>query len=467
LIRQDGKWGYINNKGEIVIRPQFVQAIFFSEGLAAVCIENSKCGYIDRTGQFVVNPQFQMASRFSDGLAAVTVGDRVGYIDKTGKLVINPQFSNDTGDRGFGLYTFSEGLARVKVGDKFGFIDKEGKIVINPQFDDASPFFDGLAAVTVGNKLGFVGTDGKIVINPQFDEAQPFSNGLAAVKVGKQVGYIDKTGKIIINPQFDIAFPFSDAGLALVVLDNKVGFVDKSGKYEINPQFIPQNVRADWQTVFMITPDIGRLSFSEGFAPVQVGEGNAGYIGKDGKFVINPQFNLALPFYGGMALIISNDSGHEGLMAWVNSEGKYVWRETKELPKTSSVVNTNAGTSNANSTPSNENEAAAMNSNMSVANANLSASNSSSSEKRGHLTMDANLRIEPNKDSASVGIHFRGALVRILDQTSYLRDNEVTTWYRIKVYKHGCSNNVNLGCGKNAPGDADEGWVNSKLVLLD
>ena len=81
--------------------------------------------------------------------------------------------------------------------------------------------------------------------------------------------------------------------------------------------------------------------------------------------------------------------------------------------------------------------------------------------------MDANLRSEPNKDSASVGIHFRGAQVRVLDQTSYLRDNEVSTWYRIQVYKYGCSNNTNLGCGKNTPGDADEGWVNAKLVLLD
>ena len=66
-----------------------------------------------------------------------------------------------------------------------------------------------------------------------------------------------------------------------------------------------------------------------------------------------------------------------------------------------------------------------------------------------------------------MGIQFRGAQVRILDETSYERDNEVAHWYKIHVYKYGCSSNANLGCGKNTPGDADEGWINAKLVMLD
>jgi hypothetical protein len=470
-VKQNQKWGFINNKGEVVIKPQFVQALFFSDGLAVACIEYGKCGYIDEAGKFVINPQFQQASRFSEGLAAVIVENRVGYIDKNGNYVINPQFANEGGFDGLSLYTFSEGLARVKVGDNVGFIDKAGKIVINPQFENASPFFEELAAVSIGGKWGFVDKGGKIVINPQFDDAQPFFNGLSAVKVGKQTGYIDKAGKITINPQFDKALPFSDAGLALVVLNNKVGFVDKSGKYVINPQFAAQRVRADWQTLFTLTSDIGRISFSEGLAPAQVSEGNTGYVDKDGNFVINPQFGLALPFYGGMALVIPKESGPESELAWIDKEGKYVWRETKEQAKASdniTAANTNATNVNAaNVTVTNGNVTVATNSNMSMANSNSSTPSASNSQRTGRLTTDANLRSDPNKDSASVGIQFRSAQLRILDETSYVRDNEVVHWYKVKIYKYGCSINANLGCGKNTPNDADEGWINAKLVLLD
>lgn len=462
-IQQNGKWGYINRKGEVVIQPQFAQAWFFSEGLAVACIEYGKCGYIDRTGKFAINPQFQEAARFSEGLAAVVVEDRIGYIDKIGKLAINPQFSNS----GLNLCTFSESLARVKVGEKIGFIDKAGKIVINPQFEGASPFFDGLAATEIGNKYGFVDKDGKIVINPQFEDAQPFINGLAAVQVGKQYGYVDKEGKIAINPQFDFAFPFSAEGLALVVLNRKIGFVDKSGKYEINPQFASQGgfINA-LSEAFAITSDIGRISFSEGLAPAQIGEGKTGYIDKTGKIVINPQFGAALPFYGGMAFVVSEDSPG-GEMAWIDKEGKYVWREVKEKPKTTSNMNTNTTTTTTTVTNSNSVNNSNMSGSTTTINSNTSTSNSSSNERTGRLTTDMNLRIEPKKDAASVGIHFRGAKVRILDETSYETEGQTSTWYKIKVYETGCSANANLGCGKNSPNDADEGWVNAKLVLLN
>jgi len=41
-IQQDGKWGYIDSTGKIVIKPQFVWAEEFSEGLAAIENEDGK-----------------------------------------------------------------------------------------------------------------------------------------------------------------------------------------------------------------------------------------------------------------------------------------------------------------------------------------------------------------------------------------------------------------------------------------
>ncbi|MGI8556404.1 MAG: SH3 domain-containing protein, partial [Pyrinomonadaceae bacterium] len=83
------------------------------------------------------------------------------------------------------------------------------------------------------------------------------------------------------------------------------------------------------------------------------------------------------------------------------------------------------------------------------------------------LVTDSNLRGEPNKNSASVGIHFKDAKVKILAETSYEVNGTVSIWYKVRVTDYGCSKDTSLGCGKNSPNDADEGWVNAKVVLLN
>ena len=45
-----GKWGYIDQQGEVAIAPQFDYAADFSEGLAAVQ-QDGRYGYIDTDGK--------------------------------------------------------------------------------------------------------------------------------------------------------------------------------------------------------------------------------------------------------------------------------------------------------------------------------------------------------------------------------------------------------------------------------
>ncbi|GJD22939.1 hypothetical protein RIVM261_078950 [Rivularia sp. IAM M-261] len=45
-------WGYINNKGEITIQPQFDEADNFTDGMARVIFANEE-KYIDTNGDFM------------------------------------------------------------------------------------------------------------------------------------------------------------------------------------------------------------------------------------------------------------------------------------------------------------------------------------------------------------------------------------------------------------------------------
>lgn len=54
---ENGKWGYVDMEGKVVIEPKYEDAKSFSHGVAAVCIDG-KWGYINYDAQLVVKAQF-------------------------------------------------------------------------------------------------------------------------------------------------------------------------------------------------------------------------------------------------------------------------------------------------------------------------------------------------------------------------------------------------------------------------
>jgi hypothetical protein len=109
-----GLWGYIDEKGRIIIKPRFAVAGDFSEGRAAVRNENGWFYNIDETGSVIRGAsQYRVAEEFSEGLAAVQGerdDDKIGFIDTSGRVVIKPQFDSFTGKI---IGSFKGGIAFV------------------------------------------------------------------------------------------------------------------------------------------------------------------------------------------------------------------------------------------------------------------------------------------------------------------------------------------------------------------
>lgn len=252
-VEKDSKWGYINEKGEMVIHPKFDSAMSFSEGLAQVR-QDGKMNFIDKKGNVVFDTQFRSVDFFSEGLACVENDEgKCGYIDLKGNYIIDPKFVS--------AMPFINGVAPVssmvqtddddKASLKWGIIDKEGKELVPIRYDDIycgadgedvcledGYFSDGLLAVKSGDEWGYINEKGNMVIAPQFDEALAFSDGMAIVLQGKKWGYINLEGEYVIQPTFKSAFRFSE-GLACVENDDgKWGYVDLKGNYVISPQFV-------------------------------------------------------------------------------------------------------------------------------------------------------------------------------------------------------------------------------------
>ena len=131
-----------NNQGkcwEFAIPCQFEFAWGFQEGLARVR-QNGKWGFIDKAGKIVIPCQFEdkLPFSFNKGLCRIKQNGKWGFIDKTGKVVIPCQFDS------VHIFFSGDGII-VSPNGKFGIIDKAGKILVPCQFDVITTVKDELA----------------------------------------------------------------------------------------------------------------------------------------------------------------------------------------------------------------------------------------------------------------------------------------------------------------------------------
>jgi hypothetical protein len=88
LIQQDGKYGYVDMNGEIVIEPQFYDAGQFNDGRARIKTQKKLAwGYIDSSGKTVIPAQFQGASDFRNGKAVVLNDEKFSAIAPDGSRI--------------------------------------------------------------------------------------------------------------------------------------------------------------------------------------------------------------------------------------------------------------------------------------------------------------------------------------------------------------------------------------------
>lgn len=122
-VAQNGQWGFVNERGQEIIAPQYEAVWEFREGLAAVK-QDGQWGYIDMFGRMVIRPQYDSALTFGEGRAAVQKNGRWGFVDNAGREVIAPRFDK--------VWPFHKGTATVMNQGVYRQIDRNGQ-VISPQ----------------------------------------------------------------------------------------------------------------------------------------------------------------------------------------------------------------------------------------------------------------------------------------------------------------------------------------------
>ena len=298
VVVRDGKYGYIDRAGSIVVPPRFAYAEDFLDGMARVKIDK-QYSYINPAGELLgvrFDPPCRFQDRqyaFAEGLAVFRVGGkdkrtprrlpsgggrrpvrvhrsvggeghrrpvrrcrrlfgRARRREKRNALGLHRQARTRRSSRLASTppKEFHGGLARVAVAGKWGFIDKQGATVVPPRVEEIPTTSTRTGPWSVWTRnTGTLIARGSWLSRRSSSTPRRFlrpGHGAGRSWPGRQFGYPDKAGQFAIPPEFGEARDFSD-GLAPVKVarpyasedkpEGLWGYIDPSGAYVIRPRF--------------------------------------------------------------------------------------------------------------------------------------------------------------------------------------------------------------------------------------
>lgn len=187
-VRLKGKYGAINNKGEIIIPIEHEEGI----GMFGDCISmckvidgKKKWAMYDFKGKCLTEFKYDKMINLNKGFAIVSNDKLYGVIDKNGQEVIPLEYSN----LGFMGHYF-----QGKIDGKNVVIDKNNNILNDSDFDSIEGSFEGMISFQMNGKYGFMDKSFKEKIKPIYDEVGNFSEGVAPVKLKGKWVFIDYDG---------------------------------------------------------------------------------------------------------------------------------------------------------------------------------------------------------------------------------------------------------------------------------
>ena len=284
-IQVGGKCGFINEKGKLVIEPQFDRAYwYFSDNVCFAELGERK-GLIDVDGKFVaeLDASINWVRQFRKGVATFRANNgKEGIVNKSGEILLPATFKEVFYDENNGF------LVEDTLGN-YGYVNYQGDIILPCQNKVVRTFNEGLMVVgNKNNKYGYVDTKGAWAIDTIYDDARDFGNGLARVKVDEKWHFIEHNGNVVSRFNYDDILTGFSCNRAFVKNGNAIEMIDSDGK-----------------KIAIVEAD-SVFGFSEGFATFKK-NGKYGKIDIDGNVVIQPLFENLLSTNNGLSVFIKNN----------------------------------------------------------------------------------------------------------------------------------------------------------------
>jgi hypothetical protein len=337
--KQLQSFGFVDTKGDVIIKFDFDDAKEFSDGLAAVKKRRSSSwGFIDKKGKFVVEPIYDEAFSFSEKQAVVRKDGKHAYISTSGGLINIPNSY-------LNVFDLQEGKSIVTnlSGDtiKYGFIDASGKEILKPNFDFIDNFEENTAVFVQKSEAGMLSADGKILIPARYDEIYRFDQSHYLFQQNGLQGLVKIDGTQVLPARYSAIGLFHE-GLCAVKQSGLWGFANTAGELVIPCQFSEINSTFENGKASVQKPDIWYLvqgndtlklpAYDEvlpyyGYcAAFRIG-GLWGFLNQNGEESIEPKYD-ELVFNKG-SVVFARSTTQDGSFIWsvVDAHGREVQTE--------------------------------------------------------------------------------------------------------------------------------------------
>lgn len=301
-VRIKDKFGFINEKGGIVLKVQYSVIEDFVDGVAKICIgakynkntddlEGGKWGYVKDNGEILIKPMYDDIEYFNKfNIAKTKKGKVYGWVSRYGQELIKPEYTE--------IGELIDGMARVckggKIGKsgqlengKWGFVDDGGRIVIKVKYGSAGEFCEGVAWVGTGSmRYSYINKQGMVISEDSYTNHNA-RNGIIIQqkmlhkkesKTGKKgmfYGILDTRGMVLEDFVYNaIAMNQHNWASALDISTGKSYFLhNENGK------------------ITKLEAGALDFKFNNEIERYTIGD-KSGYVRRDGKLMIEPEYKV-------------------------------------------------------------------------------------------------------------------------------------------------------------------------------
>ena len=226
-VKLDGKYGAVNNFGQLFIEPRFEELGDFKNDFAYYRLEG-KSGFVSKDG-YVHRAEFDWLSDFDkDKIAIVKIGNSYGLINSTGKLILETKYDQ--------ILKAENSIFIVVLNNLYGFYNGNGCFLSTHSYDFLKEkpvefYTNGqILKLLKKGQQALVDLNGRTSIDfGTYDEINFASNGLICVKNKNKYGYIDRKLNLVIPYKYSKANAFKDS-CAIVQLKDKFMLINIQGK---------------------------------------------------------------------------------------------------------------------------------------------------------------------------------------------------------------------------------------------